>query len=448
MKWFVNYVSLVVILGVGFAGCSQQDHPVEVEYPQGNSSFAPRTLDQISVATSESINGYLVQFDGRVYADNRTTFSYTVTGSGAEHALSHFALELPECAPAVDSFNPAGALFGVNPATGIFGIKWEISLEANESRSYSITFPGDVPLGVIRATVKAGTVAETGEVAGPCGGFTISGTVYVDADSNGVMNGADEAGIPDVTVSLVDGKGNVQESMTDVNGDYAFLKTPGTYTLRIDAATPAIDFNEELAESFDPTGPTTATVTVGPDSPENDFGFDPKAKQIIYEFEEGVLLTNGESAKFWTKQVRAAMSGGKGSAEYDAATMAQFLTEIQDLFLPDPFQFTPGNEFQEAMDILSSNSKDPLERLLKELLAAEFNEVSGKGIIDASDLQNVLLAWAESLVAQASSGATSALKYSEGPQLAPPLGGSTYEDAIVLLGWMNGSTGGGSGGGG
>jgi hypothetical protein len=395
------------------------------------------------------LSGYLVHFDGREYANGNTTFSYTVTGQGAPHALSNFFLELPDCAPALVSYEPAGAIIGVNPLTGIYGIKWEQLLGTDESRSYSITFPGDIPLGVIRASVKASTFLEIGEIAGPCSGFEVSGTVFIDADADGILTEADEAGIiVDITVTLVDGYGNIQTAVTDINGEYAFLKIPGTYTIRIDTETPADDFNEELAESFDPTGPTSKIVTVGPDATGINFGYDPRAEEITYDIEMGILLTTGEPAKYWKKQVRSAMGGR--TSDFDPATMAQFIEEIQGLFFPDPFQFTPGNEFEEALAILSINSKDPYEQLLRELLTAEFNEVSGKGLVDEPELQSVLLSWAES-IAIAAAPVESAAPLATGGTGRTLLGfpiGDRVGDAVDLLNQLNGSTAGGGGGGG
>jgi hypothetical protein len=301
---------------------------------------------------------------------------------------------------------------------------------------------------VIRTAVKAGNEVALGEIAGPCDGFLVSGTVYVDADSNGVMNGTDESGLVNVTVSMVDGGGSVLTSTTDVYGEYAFLRAVGTYTIRIDAATAADDFNEDLAESFDPTGPTSTVVTVGPDSPGNDFGFNPQEEEIIFELETGVLLTDGEPVKFWKKQLRAAGSRGGGGAEFDAAAMTGFIADIEELFLLDPFQFTPGSEFQEALAILSSTSKDPLDVLLRELLAAEFNTVSGKGLVGNLPLQRALIAWAESVVVESGSGLSASSGFSDAPLRAASGDRDTLRDATRILELMNGNTGGGSGGGG
>jgi hypothetical protein len=339
-------------------------------------------------------------------------------------------------------------MIGVDPHSGLYGIKWNLSIAPDGSRSYSITYPGDIPLGIIRASVKASTVAETGAVTGPCEGFLISGTVYVDADENGVRNVADESGITDVTVSLVHGDGYVEKATTGASGDYLFIALDGTYTVRIDMATAENDFNENLAASFDPTGPTSLIVTVGPDSPGNDFGFYPQAEEITYDIEQGVLPTNGEPAKFWKKQVRAAMSGSQGKVEFDAATIAQFIAEIQELYLPDPFQFTPGNEHAEVMEILSIVSKDPLQILHRELLVAEFNEVSGKGLVGSAALQSVLIAWAEAIYVEATTPAPAGLNSSPDRPLLGQLIDQRVVDAGDLLMGLNGNTGGGSGGGG
>jgi hypothetical protein len=187
-------------------------------------------------------------------------------------------------------------------------------------------------------------------------------------------------------------------------------------------------------------------VTVGPGVTNSNFGFDPKSQEIILELETGVLLTNGEPVKFWKRELRAAINGN-GGGEFGADAMQAFVAEIQTLFLDDPFQFTPGNELEDALDILSDNSKDPVIQLKRELLAAEFNEVSGKGLIGADDLQRAIIAWAESLVAQFAVTVSSGKTVDE-----PSLAGSRYTtkvgEAEFLLELLNGSTatGGGAGG--
>jgi hypothetical protein len=450
MKWSRYGIVLIAILALAFAGCSRQSDLFSPDQAAGEQAsgqgqfIAPHPAGSSLLATSVTLNGYLVEFDGLTYAGGNTTFFYTVTGMGAEHALSFFFLEIPECAPPLGSYAPPGATIGVDPHTELYGIKWNLSLGTNESRSYSFTFPGQVPLGTIFVGVKASTVVDVGEIPGPCKGFEISGTVYVDADSSGTRNPSDESGISNVTVTLEDAGGNIDRTITDASGHYMFWKGAGTYTIRIDAATAENDFNEQLASSFDPTTAAPLTVTVGPDSQDNEFGFYPITQRIIYDIQMGALLTTGESTKFWKRELRSAINGGKGKSEFDLATMSMFMTEIQGLFLPDPFQFTPGNEFQEAMDIVGTNSRDPVPVLLSELLMAELNHISGKGLVDAPALQSVLLAWAEAVAFEASS---SIPVMSGRPMLGVGLDNRIMEATNLLI-QMNGSIGGGSGGGG
>jgi hypothetical protein len=440
---------LILILAVALAGCSGQNDPLLPDNATGDDVLAPRyaggSAATLGIPSSVVLNGYLVEFDGRTVAGGKTTFSYTVTGQGADHALSHFLLEIPDCAPPVDSYTPAGATIGIDPHTDLYTIKWNLSLGTNESRSYSYTFPGDVPPGIVFVDVKASTVVAVGEIVGPCKGFEISGTVYADTDGDGTFNIVSESGIKNVTVAIDDGVGNVETMITDANGYYRFFKPAGTYTVRIDAATPAEDFNEQLGSSFDASSPTALPVTIGPDSPGNNFGFDPKTEEITMDIVAGLLLTDGESVRYWRKELSAANKGGKGFSNYDLATMTAFIAEIQAFYLPDPFQFTPGSEFQEALDIVLSKSEIQLDILRRELLMAELNEVSGKGLVDVPGLQTILLRWVESVYDEAASAP--ALQSPGRPVLGGPID-DRVANSIDLLIQLNGSSAGGSGGGG
>ncbi len=290
--------------------------------------------------------------------------------------------------------------------------------------------------------------------------YEISGTVYVDANGDGIRNEGDETGIVNVTVMLTDGCETLLKATTDADGCYSFTRAPGTYTVFIDSVTAEDDFNEELAASFDPTGPISIAVSIGPDSEDNDFGFEPRVEEITQDLEEGDLVSDGETTKFWKKQLRAAINATRHDpmnpsdkfmkckkVVYSAEEMAEFIAEIQALFLPVPYQFTEGNEFKEALQILKSQSKEPVVKLLKELLTAELNHVSGKGIVDGSDLQGVMLAWAESIAYEALTDEGLSSAYSR-IMLGNGDLGSRVDQAVAFLVQLNGNIGGGSGGGG
>jgi hypothetical protein len=78
--------------------------------------------------------------------------------------------------------------------------------------------------------------------------------------------------------------------------------------------------------------------------------------------------------------------------------MRDLLLEVESLFFADPFQFTDGHEFGEALRLLRGNPKLPEDQLRQELFALELNHVAGRGLFEALDLQSVLISWGESLL--------------------------------------------------
>jgi hypothetical protein len=112
----------------------------------------------------------------------------------------------------------------------------------------------------------------------------------------------------------------------------------------------------------------------------------------------GTLPTTGKSASYWKKQLQVALTG-KGTADYSKVALKSFVIQIRALLLPEPFQLPGGDGLQAAFDILNKPVKTDLDKLRRELLAAEFNQVAGLGIISTdAALQLVLLGWGESLV--------------------------------------------------
>jgi hypothetical protein len=450
------------------AGCGSRDTTVA---PDGS---VPRLSASSSSATAwpDTINGYEVRFQGRVYDGATTTFAYLVSGTGVPEEMTHFILGLPDCAPAVSAASPSNFVIATDPVTGLYGIDWEVKVGYNQNpgQLFSVTFPGDVPLGVVSAQVSRleatigtvsyfGPVRVLGTVPGPCAGAAISGFVYTDADSNGVRD-PDELGIPDVTVCLEDAWGRIDTLRTDADGRYMFLAVDGTYTVRIDTATPGSDFNEDLATYFSPTGPTSRVVTVGPDSPFNDFGFNPNVGNITEALKSGDLTTTGRSVIWWRHEIRRAITGD-GPTTYDAATLVSFLQQVQELALVTPYQFTPGRELEEALALLTVNPQDDEDlqdsrmkektpgtpgggagsdeaaALLRELLATELNHVAMRGLANL-DFQLVLIAWGEGLV---NSQPEALGPISSDPII--PLAGTSFTDATDMFKLLNGATGGG-----
>ncbi|MBU8921556.1 MAG: hypothetical protein KOO63_07030, partial [Bacteroidales bacterium] len=246
------------------SGCSRNDS----ELPGSNTMLVP-DLGSTSIPWSAMMNGYLVSFEGRTYENDITTFLYTVSGEQAYDVLSYFFLEIPECAPQLASYFPVPAYTNTNPYIGVYGIKWESYLYVGETRSFMVSYPGDIPLGVITTSVGVGESIGVAEIAGPCKGFVdefeVSGTVYIDADGDGIQDASDMSGISNVTITLMNGTGGTWTALTDAAGLFEFIVPSGSYALRIDPLTDEYDFNEDLAASFDATTPLSRFITIGPD---------------------------------------------------------------------------------------------------------------------------------------------------------------------------------------
>jgi uncharacterized repeat protein (TIGR01451 family) len=140
---------------------------------------------------------YTIAFNGSNFDGTQTSFSYTVTGTGVPTALSHFDIEIPNCPIALEvlAYVPADAVeFGVDPTTGVNGIKWDLPLGESESRTYTISFEGFVAEGTVIAAVKNGDGFFTVSVPGPsCAQPSVDVEKYVSADGGASWADADEA---------------------------------------------------------------------------------------------------------------------------------------------------------------------------------------------------------------------------------------------------------------
>ncbi|MAS36672.1 MAG: hypothetical protein CL610_21890 [Anaerolineaceae bacterium] len=143
-----------------------------------------------------------VSYGGRTFDGSQTTFTYTVSGTGTPPDLSHFTVEIPLCTPSLQviATNPAGAVaFGTDPTTGITGVKWDLPLSADESRTYSITFSGNVGSGTVQVAVKGGPGFEVVALPGPsCETPAIDIEKFVSVDGGATWMDADVAPGPDV----------------------------------------------------------------------------------------------------------------------------------------------------------------------------------------------------------------------------------------------------------
>ncbi len=167
-------------------------------------------------------------------------------------------------------------------------IRFQAILNATTSPAQAITntaslnyssLPGDVTAAV--SSYNSLSTERTGSAADPGGGLndyvtsgsgtvtvnanTISGFVYIDANSNG-SKGAGEPGIAGATVTLAgsDNLGNVVTvtATTTASGAYTFINLrPGTYTLTETQPGGYLDGQESLGTPFGGSAATSDTFT-------------------------------------------------------------------------------------------------------------------------------------------------------------------------------------------
>jgi len=391
------------------------------------------------------IGDYLVTYDGRDFDGQETTFHWTVAGTGVGEDMQWFFVELPDCAPVPVGYSPGDSVGYVTLADlALYGLKWHLGLPSDDTggQPFSISFPGDVAEGTVGGVIGTASGRSVASIPGPCaGGFSLSGTVFTDANGNGDRD-PDESGIADVIVTVASG-GEADTARTDAAGHWSLVKGAGTYTVSVEATGPPDAFNATLADLFTATTATSREVTVGPDAGGLDFGYAPDTQQIIADLDQDMILANGEPVRWWRRQMHAALrvhdqqndNPNRPVRFYDPQTLLRFLAEVQSLYLPEPFTFTPGQELEEAYGILRRHPRTDLEDLRRELLASELNHVSGRGLIGVQPgLQGVLIAWGETLVAQEEQAAAKA---------SPDKASTLLQDAIVIFGAINSGGGGG-----
>ncbi|MBI1807746.1 MAG: hypothetical protein HYR76_11920 [Ignavibacteria bacterium] len=420
MKHFLHVTLFIAALGLFTVGCEQSKNPAESSSRESTPSKGPikttrqdgRILQSVVFPESVNLAGFKVHFDSRSFVNNQTTFTYTVTGPGDD---VHFRLELPACAPAFLSATPDNGVTSNNDAFINPGIEWHPSTGSGSttSNTFSITYPGNIRAGIVLVSIKTLGATQVGQIIGACARvFDISGSVYTDGNSNAIRDGS-ETGIANATVTLCDAFSvPLTSTTTNTGGSYIFEALPaGSYLIKVDTTTVASTQTKYLGA----TTPTTLSVSVGPDSPGNNFGFAPKSSKLINDLKFGVLLTNGATPNFWKKQLQAAISG-TGNAIVSKDSLLVYVSRIRSLLLVEPFQLGSDDGLQAALDILSRPIKTDLDALNQQLLALEFNHVSGHGILGTDPaLQLILIGWGEALVAASSSITTTAASSTTSP---------------------------------
>jgi hypothetical protein len=348
---------------------------------------------------------------------NSTTFTYELDAALDEKDLSHWVLSVDVDETGLTSVSPdILTSVGLDPTTGVWGIKWDAGQDSGTSMIYTITVPGEVDVIDIDYAVKGGTYFAIGTTQGPGSdgstpntlSYSISGNIFVDANLNMVFD-MDEPLLNSVTIALHDLEGNlITTTLSDANGNYLFDNLlPADYVIVIPETSINDDFNNLLFTYMSAHMGTSLMVSViDMDVLDVDFGFTMNTTNILNDFNGDDLDGNGftfpgegRTIGYWKHQLAVAIKG-KGRAHVDAATMMTHLSWIESYLLIQPFQFTDNMEFVHAHSIMANRTNIAVELMLKQLLATELNHVSGLGMTgNYIALQHVILAWSEYLAA-------------------------------------------------
>ena len=308
------------------------------------------------------------------------------------------------------------------------------------------------PLGASLGWVCAALAVPRGEAPR----YVARGVVFIDTDHDGWQDPG-EPGIPNVQVRmfqpLTEG---TWFGTSDAEGRYEFLLPAGAYVMSVPGGAPGAAFNPDLAAYLSPTTPTSRNVAVSPETPMQFFGYVPDPARILGGIDEGVIATDGFTRETWQRFLRCSIHDdrdGDGDHDDDGAEPGDqddytyemrtrlpegtldtpgtgrlawsgrghrdddhchcdpdslpftpeqvrgFLVTVQGLFLPEPFQFTPGREIQEAYDLLRATFTTDEDRVRQELLVTELNYVVGRGIIEHDAVVESIIGWCESLLA-------------------------------------------------
>jgi hypothetical protein len=384
---FFVFVAVVLLIGCQF---SKQEVVIEkidadfrkLDVEDFRADLPEYFSDQLAEFEKVRINNYDVEFLGRNLEKSegeviKTTFYYKVSGTGKSSDLEKFFLQIPSCAGTPTSWEPVNS-----SKIDLKGITWNVSIGKEESKNFSITFPGEVPIGIVEGAVTRNGKREKCEILGPCEGVTdLCGNIFIDANADGIKQNS-ESGIPDIEVILKDKKTNkiVGSVMTNDDGSYSFKVLEGEYLVETTDELLNLTYNATTPSSFH-------FCTDDTDGSCINFGFEIDSEKMILELENGTVEGTAECTDYWIDQLKYC---GSSKGDYSEKEILEFLKQIERLLLTEPFQFG-SKKIKTALEILDPTGNSDIEMFLKELLTAELNVVSQRGAL--REVDGVLVIW-------------------------------------------------------
>ena len=355
------------------------------------------------------LNGYIIKFNRvleEVDSENNivsTTFEYAISGTGETAQMDSFYLQVPTCAgTTLEGWFPTNS-----SKLEENRIKWNHSISKDAVEEiYSVTYRGQVKLGIIEVFVVKAGIQKKSIILGPCGGYDISGSVFIDNEGPGLGTfEASETGVGEIEVQL-GGAEYSSKANTAEDGLYQFRVLSGTYNVSVTNGADLFKDGNYINSQYAPV-----TLQVDDHIAGVDFGYLVDSDKVIGRFESGQILLNTLSTKSWLQEVRNA---GKGNSLYKKTQIAEFLWKIQEeTFEEETFDFgllenrsNIDAAIAVAVDLLSRPIKTEKDLFVQQLLTAELNVVAQRGALLSgtrelnSKFNNALLMYAEAKACQ------------------------------------------------
>ncbi|MBE2281225.1 MAG: choice-of-anchor A family protein [Ignavibacteriaceae bacterium] len=192
------------------------------------------------IAQDVPIGNFNITLNGITWdnVNNKTIFTYIVSGTGTGQDLSHWVIALcPDHTGVTGSPNPNSV--GTDPTSGLYGFKWDVPVLTNGSKTFTLTLPGLWDTTQVEMTMKAATNVFSAFITGPaCTPFTqkasIGDRVWNDTNANGIQDNG-ETGFANVTVELYNCFNVlISSTTTNANGNYSFTNlNPGDYYIKV-----------------------------------------------------------------------------------------------------------------------------------------------------------------------------------------------------------------------
>jgi len=305
--------------------------------------------------------------------------------SGSEPRLQDIVVELLDAsgnviATATSSLTPinggGGGYLGnylfEDVPTGSYTVRAPAT--AGDQGRYQITTPSEVEVAVADAIVTGVDFGYVDTYLVPTE-VEVRAWVFFDANRNGVFD-SHEMGFDGIGVTLFRVVGDLTQQ-TDGDGFTSFgVQGDGDYRIEV---TDGGDYG--LLQYWTSTTGTSweFTITEDTESPlDFYFGFYPDMDEI--EDDLGTVITGcNHTIGFWKHNCKSAMNGKTNGVQVPAETLLSFLTAVEGLGpYSDPYQLG-ADKFSRAYWYLHprESGNRPLDKLLRQLLAAELNWVSG-----------------------------------------------------------------------